>query len=67
LPNFDDVRTTSPYWEPGVGKSAIAEGLLANHTKEKCQESCLTSVVTLDLQALLLELNIEDSLKNVLP
>jgi ATP-dependent Clp protease ATP-binding subunit ClpA len=37
-------------------------GLLANHTKKECQESCLTSVVTLDL-ALLLELNTEDSLR----
>jgi hypothetical protein len=43
-------------------KISYCGGFIANH-KRKCQESCLTSAVVLDL-ALLLELNTEDSLKN---
>jgi ATP-dependent Clp protease ATP-binding subunit ClpC len=57
-------KQPAAYSETWVGKSAIAEGLAYDHTKESFSVLFNKRVVTLDLRALLLEQNTEDSLKN---
>ena len=51
--------------EPGVGKSAIAEGLALRITQRKVSRILFNKrIISLILQVWLLEQNIEGSLKN---